>query len=200
MYREFNGIRLEEQEIVKAEANISKAGLVVMWLSIPTVLLVTFICTYMPYMVKILFSKAFREVIMEQYNVEFFSELNVSDVLSELVFGNIPTILIVLFCIPIVLLIVAWLGWCLYKTSRYFNYCLAITDRRIIGKANQELLSAPLEEVVNVFIERSLTGRIFNYGNIVVHTKRKSVTFKHIHNPMQMYKLIMSYAENYAAH
>ena len=56
-YREFNGIQLEEQEIVKAETTISKAGLLGFWISIPSVLLIGFMVTYMPYIVKKLFYK-----------------------------------------------------------------------------------------------------------------------------------------------
>ncbi len=200
MYQEFKGIRLDNRETIREEVTISKTGLLVTWLSIPSVLLVTFIFTYMPYIVRITFSKAFRQALMEQYEVDVFSDLNLSATIFDLVFGNIPTILIVLLCIPFLLLVIAWLAVCLYKTSQYFNCCLALTDRRIIGRANREELSAYLDEIVNVFIERSLPGKVFNYGNIVVHTKRKSVTFKNIHNPRRMYDLIMSYAENYAAH
>lgn len=200
LHREINGIRLEEQETVKAEATISKAGLWGVWLSIPSVLLVFFMVTYMPYIVKMAFSKAFRQTVMEQFNVESFSELNIFATIFRLVVGNIPTALIILLCIPLALLVIAWLGLCLYKTRGYFDYCLALTDHRVIGKAAHEELSAPLDEIVNVFIERPLLGRIFRYGNIVVHTKKKSVTFKNIHDPMRMYKMIMSYAENYAAH
>lgn len=199
-YREFNGIQLEEQEIVKAETTISKAGLLGFWISIPSVLLIGFMVTYMPYIVKMILSKAFRQAIIKQFNAESFSDLDISAIISELVFGNIPKTLIVLICIPIALLVVAWIGLCLYKTRGYFNYCLALTDRRVIGKASHEELAAPLDEIVNVFIERPLLGRIFKYGNIVVHTKKKSITFKNIHDPMKMYKMIMSYAENYASH
>lgn len=199
-YREFNGIQLEEQETVKAETTISKAGLLGSWISIPSVLLIGFMVTYMPYIVKMILSKAFRQAIIKQFNAGSFSDLDISAIISELVFGNIPKTLIVLICIPIALLVVAWLGLCLYKTRGYFNYCLALTDRRVIGKAAHEELAAPLDEIVNVFIELPLLGRIFKYGNIVVHTKKKSLTFKNIHDPTKMYKMIMSYAENYASH
>ena len=200
LYREFNGIRLEDGETVKEAATISKVGLLGAWISIPAAILIPLMFTYVPYIVRVTFSRAFRQSLIELYDVQSFSDLDLSATISDLVFGNIPTILLVFLCIPFVLLIIAWFGICLYKTSRYFNYSLALTDRRIIGKANNDILSATHNEIVNVFIELSPLGRLFNYGHIVVHTKRKSVTFKNIHNPKRMYELIMSYAENYAAH
>ena len=103
-------------------------------------------------------------------------------------------------CIPVALLIIVWLVLCIYKTSRYFRYHIVLTDLRIIGKAGNEELNAPLNEIKNVFIEWTWFGRIFNYGNIVVITKRKSLTFKNMSNPKQMYHIIMSYAQDYAAH
>lgn len=200
IYRDFHGIGLKDHECIKEEGTVSKAGLLVTWFSIPAVLLTFFIFTYLPYYIKMAFSKSFRQLIMQQYEVDQFSDLNVSSVVSDLVFENIPTAVIVLLCIPLVFLVIAWFGWCMYKSSRYFNYYLALTDLRVIGKAEKEELEAPLDEIVNVFLEQSLCGKIFNYGNIVVSTKRKSLTFKNIHDPKRMHHLIMSYAENYAAH
>lgn len=200
IFRDFNGIPLKENETIQEEAKISKIGLLIAWLSIPAVLLLFFLFTYMPYLVRMALSQSFRNALMAQYEVDLFSELDLSKVLFGLVFEKVPNVLIVLLCIPLVLLVIAWLGLCLYKTSRYFGYSLALTDLRIIGKAAQETLDAPFNEIVNVFMERSLVGKIFNYGNIVVSTKRKSLTFKNIHDPKRMYSFIMSYAENYAAH
>ncbi len=194
--REFQGIRLEEHESIREAVSLSKAGLVVAWASIPSVLLVMFLLVYVPHMIRMAFSRAVKDAIMDQVGVD----LNGSNGLSDLIFGNIPPVLIVLLCIPLVLLVAVWFGLCMYKTSRYFNYSLALTDLRIIGKAGQEELNAPLDEIVNVFVERSLCGKLFNYGNIVVATKRKSLTFKNVHNPKRMHGMIMSYAENYAAH
>ena len=108
--------------------------------------------------------------------------------------------LIVLISIPFILLILAWLVFCLYQTAKYSQYSLALTESRILGRSGEDLLDSPLDEIVNVYIEQSLIGKIFNYGNLTISTKRKSITVKHIQSPSRMYKIIMSYAENYSAY
>ena len=171
-----------------------------MWASIPSILFVWFALTFIPYFFKMLFSSAFRALISDKYGVSSFSELNPFGVAAELIFENIPTVLIVLILIPVILLIIAWLVFCLYKTSQYSRYSLAITDRRIIGRSNDEILDSPLDEIVNVYIEQSLIGKLFNYGNIVVSTKRKSITVRNIQAPSRIHKIVMTYAENYSSY
>lgn len=200
MQRDFYQPRTSEGETVTQRSEVSRAGLLVSWLSIPTLLLIAFMTTCMPHLIKMAVSKAFREALAEQFGVESFGDLELSRVLSELIFESVPGWLIALLCVPLVVLVVAWLGLCLYKTSRHYGYALVLTDRRVLGRAGNEEMDAPLETVVNVFLEQSLAGKVFNYGNIVVHTKGKSLTFKNLRDPKHLYKAIMQYAENYAAH
>ena len=199
-YRNFDGIQLAEDESIKEKAEISKKGLIIKWISIPSVLLIWFSFTFLPYLFKIMFSSAFRAMLADEYGVSKFSELNPLGVIAKKVFENIPTVLIIIMLIPVILLVLAWLVFCLYQTAQYSRYSLAITDCRIIGRSCDDLLDSPLDEIVNVYIEQSLIGKIFNYGNIIVSTKRKSITVKHIQSPSRIHKTIMSYAENYSAY
>ena len=199
-YRDFDGIPLNEGENIKEKIELSKKGLIIKWISIPSVLLIWFCFTFIPYFFKMLFSSAFRAMLTNEYGVNSFSDLNPFKVAAELIFENIPTVLIVLISIPFILLILAWLVFCLYQTAKYSQYSLALTENRILGRSGEDLLDSPLDEIVNVYIEQSLIGKIFNYGNLTISTKRKSITVKHIQSPSRMYKIIMSYAENYSAY
>lgn len=193
-------IRLEPDEVIEDEASLSRTGLVAMWISIPAFLLASFSITYLPYFLKIAFSRSFRNYVLDMHAADSLWELNLTGAVTELVFQHVPKVLLALACIPLVLLILAWLGICLFQTSRYFKYSLAITNLRIIAFANGVELNAPLDEIVNVFIEQSLGGRLFRYGDLVISTKRKALTVKHIQNPEHMHKIIMAYAERNVAY
>lgn len=118
----------------------------------------------------------------------------------ELAITNKLVIGKVVVSIPIVILVIVWFFLCLTMTYRHFRYHLAITDSRVIGKAGAEELNSPLDELVNVFIERSFWGKLLNYGAVTVQTKKKTLTFYNIESPKAFYDKIMSYAENYCAH
>ena len=120
--------------------------------------------------------------------------------LGTLLLAGLFAFLKVIFTVPIILVVLAWFGVCLLMTYRHFQYELVVTDCRVIGRAGQEELDIPLNEVVNVHLEQSILGRILGYGAIVVQAKRKSVTFKNLEEPKRVYDLLMSYAENYCAH
>ena len=112
---------MTEGETVRERGEVSRAGLWVSWLSIPTLLLIVFMTTYMPHLIKMAASRTFREALTEQFGAETFGELDLSRVLSELISESVPGWLVTLLCVPFVLLVVAWLGLCLYKTSRHFG-------------------------------------------------------------------------------
>lgn len=176
------------------------AGLLITWLTVPGFFLIVFAFTYLPHLLRIAFSRAVRSAIMESVGASSIKEVDLSSYLFEQIFGAIPTFVIVLICIPLVLLVLAWFGVCMVMTWRHFRYAIAVTDIRVIGRANGEEMDSPLSEVVDVFVERSLWGKLLGYGNIVVHTKRKTLTFRNIRKPYELHRLLMSYAQNYCAH
>lgn len=193
-------VELQQDEKIVIESRPSKPALIITWCAIPGVFFVFFAFTILPKLIKTAFSKTARAIAMEAVGVTSPEEFNLVGYVFDSVFGNIPSFLLVLICVPLVILVLAWLGMCLVMTYRHFQYYLAVTDHRVVGKAMGEELSAPFNEIVNVFIERSIWGKLLNYGAIVVHTKKKTLTFKNIRDPKKLYGLLMSYAEDYCAH
>lgn len=178
----------------------SRAALLITWLSIPSMYLIPILFAYIPRLIRVTFSKAVRESIMESVGASDMSEVNVSGYIFDQIFGAVPGFVWVLVAIPLVLLFLVWLGFCLVMTHRHFRYHLAVTDLRVIGNAAGKELNAPLNEIVNVFVEQSVWGKLLRYGAITVQTKKKSLTFYNVAHPERLYQLLMSYAENYCAH
>ncbi len=202
-YKNFKGIYLRAEENVIKEAEISISGLVVAWASIPGVFLISlifYIIARLPRYIRMVFSRTVKKAILNTFDVSTIKEDDIAGNMSEQIFGSIPDAVLLLLKISVILLVVAWLGCCLVMTYRHFRYCLAITDFRVIGKANGKELSSPHNEVVNVFFEQSLWGKLFNYGNITVHTKKCSLTFRNIKDPKDIHYMLMKFAENYCAH
>ncbi len=193
-------IPLKDGESVTLESKPSKTGLIITWVSIPGLFFIIFLLVYLPQLIRVMFSQAVKEAVMSSLGVESMQEVNVMKYVSDQIWGHIPKLLIVLGMIPFILLILAWLGWCIVMTFRYFRYSVAVTDSRVIGNAAGEILDAKLTDIINVFIEQSLFGKIFNYGNITISSKGKSLTFQNIHNPKVMYRLLKSYAERNSAY
>jgi len=177
-YRDFYGIYLKADEEIVMRSGTSLTALVITWVSIPALLAIIYVPAIITNIVRSLFFNA------------AFGDL----------FGGIPTAVKVIVSIPIVILAIIWFFLCLTLTYRHFNYHLAITDSRVIGKAGAEELNSPLNEIVNVFIERSIWGKLLNYGAVTVQTKKKTLTFYNVESPEVYYDKIMSYAEDYCAH
>lgn len=199
-YNSFSGIPLKDGEKIVNEAKLSKWALLVSWLSIPMVFVVYFLFVRLPIMIKNAIKNAAVDAVEEGLGLG-----EVSDTIEEAksgllsaIFGEIeiPTFVYVLIAIPVVLLILAWLGWCLFMTYRHFQCKLAITDFRVIGKVKDDEMNAPLSDLKNVYIEKSIWGRLFNYGALVIQTRTKTLTFNDIHNPIEIRNILMSYVDN----
>lgn len=195
-YKEFNGILLKKGEIIEKEAKTTITGLIMTWISIPGGMLLYWLVVYFPVWLKSTVSSAFKQDIMSALGVESPESINITDY----IFRDVPDFVISLISIPFILLVIVWLCWCLVMTGRHFKYSLAVTNFRVIGKAGSEILDSPLNEIKNVFIEQSIWGKLLKYGSVVVSTKSKSVTFKNIHDPYELYRMLMSYASDYSAY
>jgi hypothetical protein len=194
----FAGINLKDGEKIVNEARLSKWSLLVSWLSIPMVFLVYFLFFRLPVLIKNAIKNAIVDGIEDGLGLDGASDA-ISDASSGFfseILENIPGFVYVLIAIPIVLLVLAWLGWCLYMTHRHFQCSLAVTDFRVIGKVKDDELNAPLSDVKNVYIEKSIWGRLFNYGALVIQTRTKTLTFKDIDNPIEIRNILMSNVEN----
>ncbi len=126
-------------------------------------------------------------------------EIGIIEYAWDSVFGSIPKIVLVILAIPLILLALVWVGFCLVLTYRHFQYFVAVTNRRVIGKVKDEEVYSRLELVINVFLTQSLWGKLLNYGTITVATKKGTFDFKSIHNPKRITRLLMEYASEYCA-
>ena len=192
-YDSFNGITLKKDEEIKNKAVPSLRGLIFAWVSIPAGATLLFLVAYLPVIIRFAVSSAFKRVVMSALGVSDSADVSISDY----IFRNIPDFVYGFFRFIAFVVVSAWLIWCLVMTWRCMRNSLAITNFRVIGKAGSETLDSPLNEVKNVFIEQSLWGKLFNFGSIVVLTKRKSVTFRNISDPQTIYNLLITQAENY---
>ncbi len=70
-------------------------------------------------------------------------------------------------------------------TIRFCNIELAITSKRVIGKAgfaNTQAMDAPLNKVQNVSVSQTLAGKLFNYGTVTIDTAAGKYSFGSIKN------------------
>jgi uncharacterized membrane protein YdbT with pleckstrin-like domain len=100
----------------------------------------------------------------------------------------------ILFCwlllIPLVKAIV--------NTIKVFNIELAITSRRVIGKAgvvNSSAMDAPLDKVQNCSVSSGLGGKIFGYGTVVIDTAAGKYIFTMVKQPDNFKKALMAQIE-----
>lgn len=113
--------------------------------------------------------------------------------------GVVPDILFVLIGVASILLSIGWLVWSAILTKKNFGHSLTVTDKRVLGKVGEERLESSLNKIVNVYVEQSLWGKLLHYGSLVLQTENKSLTFRNIHNPHHLHKLLMPFASNYCA-
>jgi uncharacterized membrane protein YdbT with pleckstrin-like domain len=100
----------------------------------------------------------------------------------------------ILFCwlllIPLVKAIV--------NTIKVFNIELAITSRRVIGKAgvvNSSAMDAPLDKIQNCSVSSGLWGKIFGYGTVVIDTAAGKYTFTMVKQADNFKKALMAQIE-----
>lgn len=105
---------------------------------------------------------------------------------------------LVLAWIPAVLIIPIFSA--IKKTLNYFNTELAVTNKRVIGKAGfikSGALDAPLNKVQSVSVTSGLGGKMFNYGDIKVQTAGDSIVFHGIKKPDEFKKFLMNQIDEY---
>lgn len=85
-------------------------------------------------------------------------------------------------------------------TIRYLNTELAVTNKRVVGKAgfiNSASLDAPLNKIQNVTVSSGLGGKIFKYGNIEIQTGGDALAFVGIKEPDAFKKFLMNQIDEY---
>lgn len=183
---------LKSGETIEYSTKISKKALLVTWLAIPAFIFVPSAVAYIPQLIKSLVQNGIRDAL-------FGDALPSFPTIWSILPDSVGTFLRVLITIPIVLLILVWLGICLVQTQRHFKNSLFVTNYRVIGESIEGDVYEELSNIKNVHVEQSLFGKIFNYGAIVISCKSKSLTIKNIDDPKKVYKMLLSYAESYCA-
>lgn len=183
---------LKSGETIEYSAEISKKALLVTWLAIPAFIFIPSAIAYIPQLIKSLIQNGIK-------NALFGDALPSFPTIWSILPDEVGTFLRILITIPIVIVILIWLGICLVQTQRHFKNSLFVTNYRVVGESLQGEIYEELSNIKNVQLEQSFFGKIFNYGGLVIVGKKQSITVKNIHDPKKVYNMLMSYAESYCA-
>ncbi len=85
-------------------------------------------------------------------------------------------------------------------TLTYLNTELAVTNKRVIGKAgfiNSASLDAPLNKIQNVTVDSGLFGKMFGYGNVKIDTAGSGLVFHGIKDADGFKRFLMNQVEEY---
>ena len=86
------------------------------------------------------------------------------------------------------------------KTVQFNHIELAITNKRIIGKAgvaNTQSLDAPLNKIQNTSVSQPFFGKIFNYGVVRIDTAAGKFEFGCVKNAEAFKGMIMAQIDQY---
>lgn len=86
------------------------------------------------------------------------------------------------------------------KTITYNTTELAVTNKRVIGKAGfirSASLDTPLNKIQGVAVSSGLFGKIFNYGNVEIQSAGDKLVFFAIKDPDGFKKFLMNQIEEY---
>lgn len=172
---------LRADERIEQRAKISKRALVVTWLSIPFLFLVSFLGVYLPKLVSAYVSEETIDLLTEAIDAPTSS--NPFEVAWEEIFSLFPPVLLGFLWFFVGLLTLCWLCWALYMTRAHFRYALAFTAYDLIGIAKKQILRVPLRTVNNIYVERSLWGKLFGYGTITVASSRGAISVRNVARP-----------------
>lgn len=97
-----------------------------------------------------------------------------------------------LMLVVTILMAVIWVIWCIVMTFRHFDNKLTVVNGDVYCYSRGQHLSTTLAEIDNVFIEQSIWGKLFDYGNITVAAKSGSLTVRNIANPNDIANILKS--------
>lgn len=168
----------DDAKIVK-EAKLSKSALIITWVSIPGGILLFLLLTYFPVYIDMLIKGKVKEFIINQENMNTEKQSLFKYITSE-IFGNIHPVIWFIVCFFAFLLFSAWLFWSLYLTKKFKQNELLFTTEEVVGRNKKNVLKIPLKAVSNIYVEKSLWGRIFKYGTITIVSSKGSVSIENI--------------------
>ena len=172
---------LNYKDRVIKKATISKKALIITWLSIPGVFVLFFLFTYLPQLIVFLIKGGVKKLITDQIYVDG-KRPSAMEFVWDKMFSFIPPVLLGIACFFLGLLLFVWFCWALYMTHRHFQYGLVFTETEVIGMARKQTLRVSLKNVNNIYLERSLWGRLLGYATITVASSRGSISVKNVAN------------------
>lgn len=171
---------LKDDEKLVQRSQTSLAAILTIWLSIPLFLLLVFLSVFLPLIVRTLVNSGLRDALAEKLGIE---TPTFSDAFRSL-FSGLPPFVNTLLISAAALLVAVWFVWACVATRNNSGDELAFSDQRVIGKTKDLFFEAPFCEIKNVFLERSVWGKLFSYGNITIHAEHaSSVTFRNLKHP-----------------
>lgn len=168
-------LQLKEGERVVGSARISKAAIVILWVSVPCFLLVSFGALYIPPLLRV-------------GKVVSLVDEEIGEGLSKAAIGVLTFI--------VILLAAVWAGVAAVLTKRNVCFSLIYTNLRVFATTKNEQLEAPVGEIKNVFVGDSLLGKLFGYGNLTVQTERGSITVKNVCEPEELKRALFKLLED----
>ncbi len=176
---------LLEGETKRTEAKQSRAAIAVTWLCLPVFFVLTFCITYLPTVIATLANNELKNTAASILGIEGedFGVIDAFQYAQEEILSLIPDIIWILLAIPFVMLVLAWIAWACYTTSKQLKNELIATNMRYIARSGKKLLCFHQADIRNVTIEKSIWGKLFGYGNLYIRTKEGTITVKYISDP-----------------
>lgn len=173
---------LKNEHIVK-EVKISKAAVLMIWISIPAVFAIFFLTIELPILIRSYINSEIKNLLMDMLGLENMNFSQVVFHLNTVLRLSLPSWLVGFITFLSVLLFIVWVCWASVMTVLHFRYELLLTDRRIMGRTKNNELECEWEAVNNIFVERSVWGKLFHYGTLTVQTRKGAITIKQVSDP-----------------
>lgn len=93
------------------------------------------------------------------------------------------------------LLFVGMAGWAVWRGIDWGNDYYIVTNQRVVWLEKvvglyDSRMEAPLSTILSVGVETDFTGRLLDYGNVVVRTFVGKIPFNHVAHPNQAAKMV----------
>jgi len=102
------------------------------------------------------------------------------------------------FALLLIVVWVVWVIWGICVTLRGIHNALVITDQnRVYASSRGQELTAELKDIMRVYIERPIWGKIFGYGSVTIYADGQSaIAIKNVANPEQVKRNLENFDKN----
>ncbi len=196
-----NELKLNDDELIEYEAKISKRALIMIWAVIPALFLFIFLTAYLPVIITYSVDTALRNALLEELGLESLNFGAIRNEIYQTVFSFAPKGVIsfvkgfVVFLI--ILLAACWFGWACVYTFINSRYSLIITNRRVFAKAKDKVFQTEFPKILNVSVAKSVWGRLFKYGEILIQSEKDAITVANISNAENVKNILLAKSEEY---